>query len=333
MTLKTPTWGTVTLADEPPELMLAFAAYHARLGASEIHIFLDRPNAGLGKKLLEIPGVMVTQCDTPFWVANGGRMPMQTRRQDVVANIGYAEAGVDWLIHMDADEFIYPVGDFGAELAAVPDAAIGMRIFPRERAWRAGVEPEGIFDGLMRVPLPGKLNLDRVLTGRMARFTQRGLTGHTQGKTILRTGKDLRLSIHAPHGRDKLDIMESQTARLLHFDGLTPFHWLFKRLRYASMPYAKTRRESENYRWNQITRLSGFKGIWKARQFQEQLTTLTPEAEAQLRALRLIEDTPGFDPRADAEALFSDEKLDFSAKAFDRYLRKREHELIEALKV
>jgi len=129
-------WGTVTLADEPIELLYAFAAWHRYLGAEEIHIFLDTPNEKTAAALSEIPGVIVTQCDEIFWAANGGRYHVQTKRQQVVGNFAYAEAKVDWLAHIDADEFIYPYtpADFPAELEAIPEKVDATRLTVMERA-------------------------------------------------------------------------------------------------------------------------------------------------------------------------------------------------------
>ncbi|MEM1234561.1 MAG: glycosyltransferase family 2 protein, partial [Pseudomonadota bacterium] len=289
-------WGTVTLADEPSELLLAFAAWHAALGASELHIFLDTPHRALGKALRTIPGVFVTQCDEMFWDANGGRAPMQTKRQDIIAQMAYAEAEVDWLAHIDADEFLISNASSLEELKAVPGSVVGMRVPVRERVWLS--PPETIFDGAFKVPVPGRLGLDRTILGPLSKYTQRGLTGHTRGKTIVRTGRDLVLSIHGPREPETLNLMESQSLRLLHFDGLTPFHWLLKRLKYAAMPHAETKQRSDHYRWNQINALQEMERPADALAFQERVTMIGPDMAQQLRTLRLLEDAPGFDPAA-----------------------------------
>ncbi|MEM1375359.1 MAG: glycosyltransferase family 2 protein [Pseudomonadota bacterium] len=322
------TWGTVTLADEPSELLLAFAAWHVSLGASGVHIFLDTPHRVVAKALRKIPGVQVTQCDEMFWAANGGRAPMQTKRQDIVAQMAYAEAEVDWLAHIDADEFLTVDGAAMTELGAVPSGVVGLRIPVRERVWLE--PPTTIFDGAFKVPVPGRLGLDRTLLGPLAKYTQRGLTGHTRGKTIVRTGSDLTLSIHGPKEPETLNLMEAQSLRLLHFDGLTPFHWLLKRLKYAAMPHAETKKRSDHYRWNQINALQEMDSPAEAHAFQEEVTVMGPESAQQLRALRLLEDAPGFDPAA-ALATFGMEDTILSVERFDKRLRRRDGAFIEAI--
>lgn len=310
--------------------MMAFAAHHARLGASEIHIYLDRPNTALAAALSKHPALRITQCDDAFWRAHGGRAQLQTKRQDVIANLAYDKAGVDWLAHIDADEFI-SARALKSELAAMPASIPCIRLPVRERAWGAGAEPSDIFDGFFRVPVPGKLGLDRHFLKHLGRFTQRGVTGHTRGKTFARRGAGLRLSIHSPYDAEDIPFLESQSMRLLHFDGLTPFHWLLKRLRYASLPHADEKLHADNYRWNQIAALREFATVWEARRFQRRLTTLNAEREMQFRALGLVEDAPGFDPERALSAVYPDQQIDLSVEAFDEALRTRDKDLVAAL--
>lgn len=320
------TWGTVTLADEPSELLLAFAAWHAHLGASEIHIFLDRPNKPAAQALRGIPGVLVTECDDMFWSANGGRGLIQTRRQDVVANLAYTESNADWLIHIDADEFLLDTGGMLDELAELPEAILGLRVPVRERVWVE--EPKSIFDGSFKVPVPGKLGLDHLLFGDLSKYMQRGLIGHTRGKTICRTGKDLVMSIHGPRDQETMNFMEAQSLQLLHFDGLTPFHWLLKRLKYASLPHAEAKKNTDHYRWNQIGALQTMDTLEEARRFQEKLTVLDPALVKQLRALRLLVEISGFEAY-EALRKYGLGDLELDVQRFDRRLRLRDQQFVK----
>ena len=322
------TWGTVTLADEPGELILAFAAWHADLGASEIHIFLDRANNRLATALRGIPGVVMTQCDDMFWDANGGRSIVQTRRQDVVANIAYAETSADWLLHLDADEFLLDTGGMLGELSAVPDAALGLKVPVRERVWTNA--PRLIFDGAFKLPVPGKLGLDSLLYGERSKYMQRGLTGHTRGKTFCRTGQDIVMSIHGPREQGNLDLMEAQAAHLLHFDGLTPFHWLLKRLKYAALPHAEIKKQTDHYRWNQIGALQAMETLEDAQRFQEELTLLNERQATQLRQLKLLSGAGGFSPQV-ALSRYGFDDVSLDVEVFDRRLRRRDREFVEAI--
>ncbi|MEM9438218.1 MAG: glycosyltransferase family 2 protein [Pseudomonadota bacterium] len=326
-------WGTVTLADEPIELLLAFAAWHRHIGASEIHIFLDRPDEEAAAMLARIPGVIITQCDELFWGANGGRKNLQTQRQVTVANFAYAETAVDWIAHIDADEFLYPEHDMVAELSAMPDGIDAAQLAVRERVWEQEKDPKSIFDGLFRVPVPGKLKLNRHIAKTNARFTSRGLVGHTSGKCITRTGRGIPLGIHSPENPDELFIMESRATRLLHFDGMTPYHWLIKRLRYASLPHAEKMMDTDNYRWAQIAHLRETPEIWKARRFAGHLTTLSQERIDELRAMRLIEDLSEFRPAEALSRYLPGEDINLSTSRFDRRTQQRHASFADALRL
>ncbi|MEO1704262.1 MAG: glycosyltransferase family 2 protein [Pseudomonadota bacterium] len=324
-------WGTVTLADEPIELLLAFAAWHRELGASEIHIFLDRPSQRGAEALSAVPGVIVTNCDELFWAANGGRHALQTKRQEVVANFAYAEAQVDWLAHIDADEFIYSDGGFEDELAAIPDPVHGAILPVRERVWEVMSPPETLFEGLFRIPIPGKPTLNRYVAGVTSRYLYRGLACHTKGKSIVRTGQGIAMGIHTPLLADDLNLMEAQSAKMLHFDGVTPYHWLVKRLKYAALPHAETSMGSDNYRWAQIAALREFATLWEARRFQRQLTALRPEKIAQLEALRLLERIPAFSPEKALARILPGQEISLGNHRFDRRIARRDKSFVEAL--
>jgi len=181
------------------------------------------------------------------------------------------------------------------------------------------------------VPFTGKLSLNRPLMGTNTRFTSRGLAGHTTVKTLMRTGRGIGVGIHLPDDFENLAIMECQSARLLHFDGLTPLHWLVKRLRYAALPHADKKVTTDSYRWAQIAELRNMRALWEARRFQRRLTALRPERIAQLEALRLLERADGFDPAGALAAILPGREVDLSVKRFNRRLKRRDAAFIEAM--
>ena len=324
-------WGTVTLADEPLELLLAFAAWHRHIGAAEIHLFLDRPQESVARALAEIPGVHVTVCDATFWAAHGGRHHLQTRRQEVVANLAYQQASVAWLAHIDCDEFLAPDGDFDAELAAAPRAIDAFLVPVRERVWARGTAPEMLFEGYFRAPIPGKLALNEVLYGTDAPYLNRGLATHVRGKSVVRRGRDIAMGIHVPRQPDRHHVMQCQSTRLLHFDGLTPFHWLFKRLRYATLPHAETKIGTDNYRWAQIAELRDFATLQDAEAFRGRLMELSADRIAQLGALGLLETATAFDPKAALDAMVPTHEVTLSVTQFDEALRAQHIDFVDGL--
>ncbi|MEM1100892.1 MAG: glycosyltransferase family 2 protein [Pseudomonadota bacterium] len=324
-------WGTVTLADEPLELLVAFAAWHRKVGAAEIHIYLDRPIQPAAEVLAAMPGVVVTPCDAAFWAAQGDRPFLQTRRQEIVANLAYRASAVDWLAHIDADEFIMPEPGFAAELAAIPEVIAGTTLPVMERVWEAEQPPKTLFDGYFRVPIPGRHALNRHFNGKAARFLFQGFASHTAGKTLVRTGREIGMGIHKPVDHKSLSLMKTQCARLLHFDGLTPFHWLIKRLKYAALPHAEKRMDGKNTRWAQMEELSNCASLAEAEAFQGLLTTLPEDDITRLTALRLLEAVPDFSPAAALQEIAPGAEVDFSVAQFDAQIAHRDRAFLDAL--
>jgi len=241
-------WGLVMLADEPEALVMANLCWHLAQGVHEIHLYLDAPESSAARVLsaeaADLPGVILTHCDAGFWQRlNGGRPPLQTRRQTLVATQAYRRAGVDWLLHLDADEFLWlpPGRRFTQELAAVDDAPVFMALRNLERAY-LDPTPETLFEGVFRVPLRAKDPLPAPLAYQ-APFVARGVSGHAGGKACTRTGRGAVLQPHAPRVDGALPpATPAQDAVVLHFDGLTPLHWLIKLRRYAARDPAQWER-------------------------------------------------------------------------------------------
>ena len=112
-----PTWAVATTVFEPPQLLAAFAAHYAALGASEIRFYFDRPDP-VGEALVcEIPQCSVVQADKDHFRTsfNVPKPENIYRRQRFNANHAYRATEADWLLHVDADEFLAPV-DLVSEL-------------------------------------------------------------------------------------------------------------------------------------------------------------------------------------------------------------------------
>jgi len=231
-------WGLVMLANEPEVLVLANLCWHLEQGAQELHVYLDAPDTPAARALAAtagaLPGVSITRCDAGFWQGlNGGRPPLQTRRQTLVATHAYRRSKAQWLLHLDADEFLWlpPGRRFAQELAVSDDAAfIGLRNL--ERAYLNAV-PAALFEGVFREPTRGKAPTPAPLAYQVP-FIARGVSGHAAGKACTRTGLDAVLQPHAPRINGARPPSAPTAAVMLHFDGLTPLHWLIKLKRYAA---------------------------------------------------------------------------------------------------
>lgn len=229
----TPTWAVVATVDEPAPLVLAFAAWHLSLGASEVHLFLDRADAETEAGLARLPGCRVTVCDDAFWAASERRKrpALHVWRQGQNARLAYGITGADWLLHLDADEFVRDASGVLTELAEAPAEAVCMQLMVAERVWAPGTDDGSLFGGIFRHAMPDFASVGSQVHGDYAAFFRDGLTGHKAGKALVRTGLDIEMGIHVPVGHRPGPALK--TTRMLHFDGLTRLHYMIKLLQRA----------------------------------------------------------------------------------------------------
>ena len=316
-----PTWAVVATVDEPAALVAAFVAHHLAQGACALDIFLDQPDAEAEALLARFPRCTVTVCDAAYWAASkrGKRPAVHTSRQSYNAGQVYARTQADWLLHCDADEFVRDGAALVAELASAPAKAMYMRLLMAERAYPEGAIGESIFSGLFRFALPDYELDGPMVYAEMIDFFHFGLTGHKAGKALVRTGAGMEMAIHAPRGKQPHRVI--QTTRLLHFDGLTPLHFMLKLLRRANEPPSQA---------------SARHGIARSTQFlslQESMTEPSLRAglvavlknldALQIKGLRRLGclDNRPFDPSPQLVA--AGLQLDLSTTAFDAALRRR----------
>jgi hypothetical protein len=164
------TWGVVATILAPAEEILQFAAYHLNAGAHRIYIYLDAPNQ-----------------------RKRNRPDTHQMRQTANATHAYnRRAEVNWLIHMDVDEFLVagrPIADILAERPVDPPAT---RIRPMEQlsgtpsAFKAFV-PNG----------PDRTRIMAELYPTYGAYLKGGFLSHLAGKVFVRTGlPDIHVRIH-----------------------------------------------------------------------------------------------------------------------------------------
>jgi len=153
------------------------------------------------------------------------------------ARQAYARTGCDWLLHVDADEFVWSAEPVAQVLGDIDPGTDCLALSVAERIHRAGDAPDSCLTGPFRRRFTGPRHEGCALFGPDYDLTQRGLTGHTQGKAFVRTGRGLRMSIHRPKQTDGADPVLARAApdqlELLHFEGLTPQYWVYKLMRMA----------------------------------------------------------------------------------------------------
>lgn len=308
-------WAVVATVDEPAPLVAAFVAHHLNEGAAAVHLFLDKGDPETVQALRGMKGLILTRCNRDYWEAqNNGTHPyLHTRRQIINANLAYRQCQADWLIHIDADEFIRSGAAVTRALTDAPRDCHHLRLRVAERVMPAGAAQKGLFDGIFRLPVQGQ---DAALTEiyhPVAGYLDKGLTGHPNGKAAVRVGRDLKLGIHQP-----LPEIPSQPiagTRLLHFDGLTAFHYLLKLLRRAhEKPLPGTPRHKPGRMAQMLAMREHADDPAFFQSLTQALKTLTPVQEARLAAFDTIDTTP-FQPNLGGL------ELDLSVERFDAALR------------
>ena len=327
---QTDSWAIVATVDEPLELLVAFTCHHLHLGASEVWLYLDRPDPAALAELAAIPGCRPVTCDDAYWRSLGRRRPAGINRRQVVnAAHAYENTGAAWLGHLDSDEFLMPEPGFLHELANVPLEFAGLHIANVERAWLGQVGTSSIFEGLFRVAAPLDPALAQRLFGPALDFTDHGFSAHVFGKSFARTGLPIRMGIHAPRPQqdataDRLFIAESQQAVICHYDGLTRQHWIDKIKRYHATGMYPVFRRGDGHRHNQIRHVASNSDDALAVHQLHDLLKLVTEAQYQdlsdhacLRAIAI-------DPPAAVAGLLGRRDLDFTPAYFDRQLARRQ---------
>lgn len=312
-------WGLVMTVREPAALVETNVRWHLATGAAAVHVFLDDRDDPARAALEVIPGCTVTLCDAAHWEtlhAAKGRPASQMRRQTLNANWALAHAGTHWLFHIDADEFIWQDGDLAQELAAHHDPQIEVNLPVLERIFPNGPQ-QTLFDGAFRatsdVPDPS------AVFGPFASMMKRGQYSHGAGKSGVLTSTALTLGVHNATRRRKDGTVRrarkviSQTARLLHFDGLTARHWAMKLDRYRQNPTRVAAKVLQPHRQAQLD--------WMAAQpdpvaAHRAMFALTEDRRARLEGAGLLHHIP-FAP----QEVLGDACPDLTAAGFDAALK------------
>ncbi|MCL3882742.1 glycosyltransferase family 2 protein [Marivita sp. GX14005] len=215
-----PRWGLVCTTNAPPLDVARFAAHHLDLGAARIHVFLDTPDPETATLLRRDKRITVTQCDAAYWSRLGRARP-ETHQQRQIFNATRTLAEVsdlDWLGHIDVDEFILTPRPFGDLLAALPDGMAGARLYPAEAlATAPGALPQGFKLRCLPPAVPARAIHDIYPT--FGSYLRGGFLSHLAGKLFARPGfGGMRLAIHRLRaaGEDITNIAVIDDAHLGH---------------------------------------------------------------------------------------------------------------------
>ena len=204
-----PTWGLVATIKAETTDILNFAAHHIGLGAHRLHVYLDADNPAAYAALKAHPKCRVTVCDEGYWRRRGKRPDTHQHRQSINATHCLRKRPqVDWLAHIDVDEFLWPTSPLPDQLAALPPETFSARVRPIEAMAPDPTDPppQGItwFKACARYPGQRRDQTAR-LYPTFGPHLNGGFLSHVAGKVFVRTDRpDTSLRIHnAFAGKEK----------------------------------------------------------------------------------------------------------------------------------
>lgn len=189
------TWGTVTTTNAPTDRVLEFCAHHLDLGAHRVYVYLDNENEELYGHLRRHPKTRPIKADLSYWQRRGVIPPNHRSRQmRNLRNTYFSKRQqVDWLFHLDVDEFLWPRTTVYDAIRALPKGITCTTIPVIEN-----LVPNDPADPIeeFRAPLPKGLRGDAIY-GPLGGQIISGLWGHEQGKPLFEHGhQDVVTTIH-----------------------------------------------------------------------------------------------------------------------------------------
>ncbi|MWB79535.1 glycosyltransferase family 2 protein [Pseudooceanicola sp. 216_PA32_1] len=299
-----PTWGIVTTVKAPLDAIMDFAAWHLSLGAHRIYLHLDAPDEAAMAALKSHPKIRVTPTGESYWSRNGGRRPAkhQVRQGMNASRILSRPPQVDWLAHIDVDEFIVPDKPVAEVLAAQAPGTKLLRMRPIE-----ALAPVAPVPGVVQAKA---MSLDRATrraqTERIYPDYARGLDGgflsHVAGKLLVHTslaGSEIRIHNVFRDGVQNPGHAECPALPLLHMHAPDVESWLahyrfrLKRGSYRSELKPPLPAESGGLTLHDmLAAIEAEAGEDGLRRFFAETCTATPDLLDRLRAEGLLREVP-----------------------------------------
>lgn len=192
MTVK---WGLVATLKAEAEAVLNFAAWHLEQGAHRLFLYLDAPCPDALPHLQDHPRIRVIETTEAHWLKRRGRVPVKHQvRQSLNATRAYRRQArdLDWLIHIDVDEFLWSPDPLAPQLEALDPDILCARVRPLEHL--AGSADR------FKSRIPSGSDACQISTRIYPRFggyLKGGFVSHVQGKLFVRTGlEEVDLRIH-----------------------------------------------------------------------------------------------------------------------------------------
>jgi hypothetical protein len=217
----------VSTVKDSPERLLRWARRNLANGVDHLVVFVDDSDPDVLAELGSSEHVTTVSSAT-WW---GGHRPQRLNvRQRINANavrgMGTVLPGVDWVLHIDADEVALIER---AQLAAQPESTRAVRLAPCEavsqRTW-----PDDEVTLFKRLLTESELALLFALGGVSKATNNEYFHGHVGGKVAMRPAEDLWLGTHhvVNADREKRPAFEAPWLKLLHYESHTADEFIRK---------------------------------------------------------------------------------------------------------
>lgn len=190
-------WGVICTTNADTQDVLNFCAHHLDIGAERLFIYLDAPNDRTLAALKAHPKIRPVLCDDAWWAKRKGRPAKHQVRQ--VLNARHAcnrRADVEWLTHIDVDEFLLPERPMHRVLDDMPVTALCGRIRPIEALAPEDDAEEIRYFKAMHVDLEERLAASDRVFPKFGPYLSGGFLSHVAGKMVFRAGIGMKVKIH-----------------------------------------------------------------------------------------------------------------------------------------
>ena len=182
-------WSVICFANEAPEHLKAFVAWHLGMGAERIHLMLDDPADGIAEMFDHLPQVDARVFRPNDWPKPADREKVGRHdRHNTLSTMAYHAVTSDWALHIDVDEFIFPTEDVADLLARIPDDIPAIRIYAADRLLPEGYTHWASDTYRLHTETRYPEWLDKIYD-HPDQFMF-GLRGHSNGKLFIRSGMD-----------------------------------------------------------------------------------------------------------------------------------------------
>jgi len=179
------TWSVVAILREPWPVLERFVSWHLAAGAERLHLVFDDPQDASIARLQGHAAIDIHRATPEFWAACGADPQGHfTHRQSQSMHYLYKRATSDWVLNLDGDELVYcREGRLAQVLDQQPEEVRSLLLGVAEYVGRSA---DGVRD---QFRLPMWPRLSRKVYGDFSRYMEanKGLVGHTIGKSIVRT--------------------------------------------------------------------------------------------------------------------------------------------------